>query len=303
MERTPVPAATCQERVDGIEQHHGGDVGAEHLLEPFEGPAGRAFDVHGRDLALGGPVQVEEQLVDLGEMLDPRRQALSGLVGLLDEIAAEAAGHTDQDELDGELHALVGVGAVRGQEHAGQGHGQRRRSTARPDTTRRPPANPAMMVATPRVMRKGERANPVASTTATPTATSRSSAAVVCHRPCSLADGAQRAPQGVGDEHASGYGGPGPEVLDQPQGERQGQRHPAQGAEDGPELGQVLGRGGPQVPPPEPGSPRQGPRGRYLVGAWFKHPCCPPGSGWRGLSGAASDRQRPLTYRDFHSRS
>ncbi len=57
--------------------------------------------------------------------------------------------------------------------------------TANPDTTRRPPANPAMTVATPRVMRKGERANPVASTTATPIVTSRSSAAVVCHRCCS----------------------------------------------------------------------------------------------------------------------
>ncbi len=56
---------------------------------------------------------------------------------------------------------------------------------ANPDTTRRPPANPAMTVATPRVMRNGERANPVASTTATPTATSRSSAMLVCHRPCS----------------------------------------------------------------------------------------------------------------------
>ena len=56
---------------------------------------------------------------------------------------------------------------------------------AKPDTTRSPPANPAMMVATPKVMRKGERAKPVASTTATPKATSSSSAALVCHRPCS----------------------------------------------------------------------------------------------------------------------
>ena len=89
---------------------------------------------------------------------------------------------------------------------------------ARPDTTRRPPANPAMTVATPRVMRKGERANPVASTTATPTATSRSSAAVVCQRPCSPPDGPHGPPQGVGDEHPAGHRGARAEVLDQPQG-------------------------------------------------------------------------------------
>jgi hypothetical protein len=84
-------------------------VGREHLLEPFEGPAGPAFHVHGRDLVLGRPVQVEKQLVDLRQVLHLCRQALAGLMGLFDQIAAEAADHADEDELDGELHALVGV--------------------------------------------------------------------------------------------------------------------------------------------------------------------------------------------------
>ena len=131
---------------------------------------------------------------------------------------------------------------------------------ASPDTTRRPPANPAMTVATPRVMRKGERANPVASTTATPTATSRSSAAVVCHRRCSPPMGHTVRTQRVGHEHPARHRGAGPEVLDQPEGESKGEGHPAQGAEQGAEGGHVLGGGGPQAPPPEPVAPRPRPR-------------------------------------------
>ena len=108
--RTPVPAATCQVRGGGVEEHHRGDVGREHLVEALERPARRPLDVHGRDLALGRPVQVEEQLVDLREVLDALGQALARLAGLLHEVAAEAARHADEDELDGELHARVGVG-------------------------------------------------------------------------------------------------------------------------------------------------------------------------------------------------
>ena len=56
---------------------------------------------------------------------------------------------------------------------------------AMPETTGSPPANPAMAVATPRVRRYGECSKPVASTTATPTATSSSRAALTRHNPCS----------------------------------------------------------------------------------------------------------------------
>ena len=146
--------------------------------------------------------------------------------------------------------------------------------TAMPVTTRRPPANPAMTVATPRVMRNG-----------------RAGEAGGLHHghaqgdleeqgggglpPALLApDGAQGAPQGVADEHAAGHRGRArPAVLDQAEAERQGQRHPAHGAEDAAELGHVFGRGGPQVPPPEGRTPGAGRGGRHLVGKWFEHHC------------------------------
>jgi hypothetical protein len=80
--------------------------------------------VHGRDLAFGGPVQVEEELVDLGEMLDASGQSLTGLLGLFDDVAAEAPRHTDEDEFDGELDTRVGIAVVRGEEHTREDDGQ-----------------------------------------------------------------------------------------------------------------------------------------------------------------------------------
>ena len=256
----------------GVEEHHGGDVGGEHLLETLEGPPGRTVHVQGRGFALGRPVEVEEDLVDLRQVLDALGQALAGLIGVLDEVSGKAAGHADEDELDGELHALVGIGLLAGEEQARQGHGQPGDDGHAGDDAQAAgePGDDRGDAQGDEERRAGEAGGLHHGHAQGDLEEQRGGGLP----PALLAtDGSHRPPQGVDDEHAPGHRGAGPAVLDQPEGQRQGQRHPAHGAEDAAELGHVLGRGGPQVPPPEGGTPSAGRGGRHLVGKWFEHHC------------------------------
>jgi hypothetical protein len=205
--------------------------------------------------SLGGAVEVEQQLVDLREMLEAHRQALGGLMGVLDQVPAEATGHTDEHELDGELHALVGVAGMRGQEHTGQRHGQsgdqgqprhHAQASGEPGDGRRHAqgdeergAGEAGGFHHRHTQRHLEEQGPGG-----------------LPREGLASDGPRGSAQGVGHEHAAGHRGAGPEVLDEPEAEREGERHPTQGAEQGTEGGHAFGGGGPQIPPPEPGAPR-----------------------------------------------
>ncbi len=112
---------------DGVAQDHGGDVGREHLLQAFERPPGGTVEIEWRRLARRGPVQIEQQVVDLGQVLGMGGETLSGLAGVIDDDAAEPPHHPHQDDLDGELDARAGHAPVVDEDHARQHHRQSRR--------------------------------------------------------------------------------------------------------------------------------------------------------------------------------
>ena len=69
-------------------------------------------------------MQVEEQVVDLGQVLGLGREPFAYLPGIVDDEAAEASDHPDEDHLDGELEARAGHAPVGDEEEARKGHGQ-----------------------------------------------------------------------------------------------------------------------------------------------------------------------------------
>ena len=244
----------------------------------LEGPPCRALHVQGRDLALGRPVEVEQDLVHLREVLDPLGQALAGLVGVLDQVAAEAAGHAHEDELDGELHALVGVAVLAGQQQARQGHGQPgddRHSRDDAQATGEPGDDGGDA--------QGDEERGAGEAGGLDHGHAHGHLEEQCGGRLPAAplapDGAQGPPQRVGDEHPAGHRGTGPAVLDEPEPEGQRQRHPAQGAERcGPNSATCSGEAGRRFRHPNGARHGRGGAGRHLVGKRLEHHCrgCSP---------------------------